>query len=56
VKPLFADTFYWIALSNPKDSAHFRVLEFGQRLGVIPVVTTDEVLTEFLPSAHPIPR
>ncbi|MGC1649935.1 MAG: PIN domain-containing protein [Candidatus Sulfotelmatobacter sp.] len=45
---VFADTFYWIALANPKDDAHPRVLEFSRTLGSSLIVTTDEVLTEFL--------
>ena len=27
MKPVFADTFYWIALTNPRDSFHHRVTE-----------------------------
>ena len=45
---LFADTYYWIALTNPRDSAHRQVMEFTARLGPLSVITTDEVFTEFL--------
>jgi hypothetical protein len=45
---VFADTFYWIALTNPRDSAHRRVMEFTTTLPQQSVITTDEVLTEFL--------
>ena len=48
MKSVFADTFYWIALANPRDSAHQRVMDFGRTLGSSLIVTTDEVLTEFL--------
>jgi uncharacterized protein len=48
VKTVFADTFYWIALANPRDGAHHRVMDFGRTLGSGLIVTTDEVLTEFL--------
>lgn len=48
MKPLFADTFYWIAVTNPKDSEHQRVMDFDRALGTRTIVTTDEVLTEFL--------
>lgn len=48
MKPVFADTFYWIALANPRDDAHNRVLDASRRLGSRLIVTTDEVLTEFL--------
>ena len=44
----FADTFYWIALTNPRDSAHRQVIEFTEMLGAHSVITTDEVFTEFL--------
>jgi predicted nucleic acid-binding protein len=47
VKPVFADTFYWIALVNPRDRAHQRALDFGPSLGST-IVTTDEVLVELL--------
>jgi hypothetical protein len=43
-----ADTFYWIALTNPKDSAHGEVIRFTASLAPRSVITTDEVLTEFL--------
>jgi predicted nucleic acid-binding protein len=44
----FADTFYWIALTNRRDAAHRKVLEFTTTLACHAVITTDEVLTEFL--------
>lgn len=40
---VFADTFYWIALTNPFDAAHIRAQEFTDD-----VVTTEEVLSEYL--------
>jgi predicted nucleic acid-binding protein len=43
-----ADTFYWIALTNPRDSAHGEVIRFTALLAPRSVITTDEVLTEFL--------
>jgi uncharacterized protein len=48
VKLIFADTFYWVALANPRDHSHSRVVRFvrQQENGII--VTTDEVLSEFL--------
>jgi predicted nucleic acid-binding protein len=45
---LFADTFYWVALLNPRDAFHSRVTSFNSSLGMARVVTTDEVLTEVL--------
>jgi predicted nucleic acid-binding protein len=46
VPELFADSFYWIALANPADACHQEVTRFSQMHHVL--VTTDEVLTEFL--------
>jgi predicted nucleic acid-binding protein len=40
---VFADTFYWIALTDPADTWHGRACEYQGAL-----VTTDEVLTEYL--------
>jgi predicted nucleic acid-binding protein len=48
VRAVFADTFYWIALTNKRDSAHRAVMEFSANLAPRTVVTSDEVLTEFL--------
>lgn len=43
MKRVFADTFYWIALTDPTDAAHERARQIADD-----VVTTDEVLTEYL--------
>ncbi len=40
---VFADTFYWIALTDSTDAAHKRARQVADDL-----VTTDEVLTEYL--------
>ena len=40
---VFADTFYWIALTDSADDAHDRAVQFSGE-----IVTTDEVLTEYL--------
>jgi predicted nucleic acid-binding protein len=48
VSVVFADTFYWIALTNRRDSAHQAVMQFTKTLAPCSVVTSDEVLTEFL--------
>lgn len=45
---LFADTCYWIALLNPRDQLHERAVRVSQSLTAARIVTTDEVLTEFL--------
>jgi predicted nucleic acid-binding protein len=48
VSAVFADTFYWIALTNNRDTAHQAVMKFTTGLGPRTVITSDEVLTEFL--------
>jgi predicted nucleic acid-binding protein len=48
MRTVFADTFYWIALPNPKDQAHARAIRMSKSLGNARIVTTEEVLTEFL--------
>jgi predicted nucleic acid-binding protein len=40
---VFADTFYWIALSLPGDEAYERAIQI-----TYDIVTTEEVLTEYL--------
>jgi predicted nucleic acid-binding protein len=47
-RTLFADTFYWVALLNPRDPFHARVASLSLALGATRLVTTDEVLTEVL--------
>jgi len=48
MKKVFADSHYWIAIVNPRDhwteAAKAAKLQLGEAL----IVTTDEVLTEFL--------
>lgn len=48
MKTVFADTFYWISLANPKDDWHSIVKRVSENLGEVLLVTTDEVLSEFL--------
>jgi predicted nucleic acid-binding protein len=45
---VFADTFYWILLADFSDSAHRRALTLTTELEDSPIVTTDEVLAEYL--------
>lgn len=45
---VFADAFYWIALANPADQWHDAVKEFDKANPKASLVTTEEVLTEFL--------
>ena len=48
MNPVFADTFYWIALTSVRDAAHQSALEIGQSLAARRLVTTESVLTEYL--------
>ena len=45
---VFADTFYWIALADSTDNSHRRALELTAKLTDVAIVTTDEVLVEYL--------
>lgn len=45
---LFADTFYWIALTNVQDIAHEKVKAFSRAAMPSVILTTEEVLTEYL--------
>ena len=45
---VFADTFFWVALTNPADSRHRQAIEVDSSLVGVEIVTTDEILAEFL--------
>ncbi len=48
MRRVFADSLYWIAIASPRDQWHERAAEASQALHGVEIVTTDEVLTEFL--------
>ena len=48
MKAVFADTFYWIALTNPADTHAKEALQFDDLLARGNVYTTEEVLSELL--------
>lgn len=48
MRQVFADTCYWIALANPRDQLHERARAASGNLQGAILVTTDEVLSEFL--------
>src|SRR4029453_1098342 len=54
MRPLFADTFYWIALLNRRDAWYRRVVAFSRTLGTRSFVTTEWVLAEVL-AVHDAP-
>jgi predicted nucleic acid-binding protein len=45
---VFADSFFWMAPINPKDEWHFNAIGYQQKLAEAQIVTTQEVLTEYL--------
>ena len=45
---IFADTFYWVALLNPRDNFHTQALSLTATLSNKKIITTDEILTEVL--------
>ncbi len=45
---VFADTFYWIALTDFADRAHHRALAITAERATSSIITTDEVLAEYL--------
>jgi predicted nucleic acid-binding protein len=50
MKQIFADTGYWIALVNPRDQIHQRVMKITQELSSVRLLTTEMVLVELLNS------
>ncbi len=48
MRVVFADTLYWVAITRPDDPWRPLVYAAGARLGEPRLITTDEVLTEFL--------
>src|SRR5262245_49697264 len=45
MKPIFADTSYFVAMCGPNDSYHARAMEWNARLSA-PLVTTEYVIVE----------
>ncbi len=50
MKRVFADNFYWVAMAVPSDQWHPATKRAKASLGRVHLVTTEEVLTEFLTS------
>ena len=48
MEEVFADAFYWIALANPADQWHDAAGQFDKANQHLSLITTEEVLTEFL--------
>lgn len=48
MKAVFADTFYWTALTSAEDSFHVRAVDFSLSMQPEKLITKDEVLDEYL--------
>jgi predicted nucleic acid-binding protein len=55
VRRVFADSLYWIALSHPRDQWHAAAFMLSRNLRHTEIVTTDEVLNEFLTALRHTP-
>lgn len=55
MKPVFADTFYYLALTSKNDAFHDRAVRFARNLRV-PVLTTAWVVTELADALAEAPR
>ncbi len=48
MKAVFADAWFWVAITNPEDNYHEQAFNLRNTLKNTYIVTTDEVLTEVL--------
>jgi len=48
MKTVFADTLYWVAIVRPTDPWHSAAQRARKAIGPVRLITTDEVLSEFL--------
>jgi len=48
MRAVFADTGYWIAISNPRDALHLQAKAVSRALSPVRLVTSETVLTEYL--------
>jgi len=56
MKRVFADSLYWIALSHQRDQWHAAALKASRVLQSAEIVTTQEMLSEFLTAFRHAPR
>jgi uncharacterized protein len=56
MRRVFADSLYWIALSHQKDQWHAAALKASHAVRTAEIVTTDEVLGEFLTAMRHTPQ
>jgi predicted nucleic acid-binding protein len=48
MRRIFADSMYWIALASLHDQWHAEAIRMSRTLQAVQIVTTEEVLSEFL--------
>ena len=48
MRTVFADSLYWIAIARPRDPWSTAARQAKVELGDVRIITTDEVLAEFL--------
>jgi predicted nucleic acid-binding protein len=48
MRRIFANSLYWIAIALPKDQWHAQAMACAQGLQTSEIITTEEVLNEFL--------
>lgn len=56
MKTIFVDTLYWVAMTHPGDQWHAAALAATKRITGAVIVTTDEVLVEYLNALAGVPR
>jgi predicted nucleic acid-binding protein len=55
MRKVFADTLFWIAATKPRDEWHGAAMNAKKKLAEAIIVTTDDVLVEFLASLSQAP-
>jgi predicted nucleic acid-binding protein len=56
MRRVFADSLYWIAVSNPMDQWHAAAMQAGTAVRGAEIVTTEEMLSEFLTAFRHTPQ
>ncbi len=46
MKAIFADTFYWIALINSRDTWHLQAIKVSQEISNSPLIISDGIIDE----------
>ncbi len=48
MKTVFADTSYWVAKINPLDQWHSRIIEVEYEIGIVKLITSEQIVIETL--------